>query len=227
VNNPRVRLRQSSPIYHLLAELGSIQSYPAQHALTQNQRSPSVFFVLSGKLVSESISTNGRQLAITTFEAGDLVGLEFIAGAQVSSDSCIPLVALEDSEVVRIEARDLETLLRRRPDFCYEALRVVLRQFAGNIQRLHQLMCFSLGQRLAILLLEHAKEEGIALLQGATVRLPMSQKQLAETTCATREAVNRELHKWIGLGVIRMNGPILTILNVDKLNKLAAGANVM
>lgn len=88
-------------------------------------------------------------------------------------------------------------------------------------------MCFSLGQRLAILLLEHAREEGIALLQGATLRLPMSQKLLAETTCATREAVNRELHKWISLGVIRMNGPNLTILNVDKLNRLATGANVI
>jgi CRP-like cAMP-binding protein len=227
VSNSRVRLRQSSPIYPLLSELGSIQSYAAQRALTQNQKTPSIFFVLSGKLVSETISANGRQLAITTFEAGDLVGLELIAGAQIASDLYAPIVALEDSEVVRIEARNLETLLRRRPDFCYEALRVVLRQFAGNIQRLHQLICFSLGQRLAILLLEHAKEERIALLEGATLRLPMSQKMLAETTCATREAVNRELHKWIDRGVIRMNGPTLTILSADKLNELATGADVM
>jgi CRP-like cAMP-binding protein len=223
LTNSGIRLRQSSPIHDLLLELGCIQSYPAQHALLQNRGSPSIFFVVSGKLVSESISASGRQLAINTFEAGDLVGLELLAETQIASDSYARLVAIEDSEVVRIETRDLETLLQRRPDFCYEALRVVLRQFAGNVQRLRQLMCYSLGQRLAILLLAHAKEEGIALLQGANLRLPMSQKLLAETTGASREAVNRELHKWASLGVIRMNNPTLTILNVDKLIKLATG----
>src|SRR5262249_23500496 len=99
-------------------------------------------------------------------------------------------------------------------------------QLAGNVQRLRQLMCFSLGQRLAILLLRHAKREGVTLVQGTNLRLPMSQKMLAETAGATREAVNRELHKWVSLGVVRLSGPNLTVLNVDGLNKLAAGANI-
>jgi len=223
LNNSRTE-QQSNQIQLVFSKLGRTQSYPAQHELLQHRMSPCVFFVVSGKLVSECTSANGRQLAITTFETGDLVGLEALVGAQLNSDSHASLVAVEDTKVIRIDVRALETLLRCRSDLCYEAMKLVLQQLAGNVQRLRQLMCFSLGQRLAILLLRHAKHEGITLLQGASLRLPMSQKMLAETTGATREAVNRELHKWVSLGVVRLNGSNLTILNVDKLNRLAAGA---
>jgi CRP/FNR family transcriptional regulator, cyclic AMP receptor protein len=160
-------------------------------------------------------------LGISTFESGDLVGLPIL----VEVNSVTRLIAIEETKVARIQVRDLLALLLSRPDFCYYTLRVALSQLTAKIEQLRDLMCFSLGQRLAMLLLDHAEDQEVR--QGYTLTQPMSQKMIAEMLGVSREAVNRELHKWESDGIIRREGRKITILSRDKLDHLMRGCSLL
>jgi CRP/FNR family cyclic AMP-dependent transcriptional regulator len=160
-------------------------------------------------------------LGISTFESGDLVGLPIL----VEVNSVTRLIAIEETKVARIQVRDLLALLLSRPDFCYYTLRVALSQLTAKIEQLRDLMCFSLGQRLAMLLLDHAEDQEVR--QGYTFTQPMSQKMIAEMLGVSREAVNRELHKWESDGIIRREGRKITILSRDKLDHLMRGCSLL
>jgi CRP-like cAMP-binding protein len=222
ISDAKTRLRslQSAQILIALSEIGRIESYASSHELIQTPASPSVFVVISGKIVSECISPSGRELGISTFESGDLVGLQILVGAK----SVTRLIAIEETKVARIRVRELVALLLSRPDFCYYTLRAVLSQLTAKTEQLHDLMCFSLGQRLAMLLLGYAEDQEVS--QGP-LTLPMSQKMTAEMLGVSREAVNRELHKWESDGIIRREGRKISILSREKLDRLMRGCSVL
>src|SRR5262245_40612626 len=124
----RQRYSQGTQIFIALSEIGRIETYAASRELIQTPASPSVFFVISGKIILECISPSGRELGISTFESGDLVGLQILVGAK----SVTRLIAIEETKVARIQVRDLVALLLSRPDFCYYTLRVVLSQLTAK-----------------------------------------------------------------------------------------------
>jgi len=208
---------QSNQIHIALLEIGRVECYASSRELIQRSASPSVFFLISGKIVSECISPSGRELGISTFESGDLVGLPLLVGAR----SVTRLIAIEETKVARIDVRDFEALLLSRPDLCYGILRVVLCELKAKIEQLRDLMCFSLGQRLAMLLLDQAGDYEVR--SQTTLSLPMSQKMIAEMLGVSREAVNRELHKWVSDGIVRREGRKITILSREKFDYLGRG----
>jgi CRP/FNR family transcriptional regulator/CRP/FNR family cyclic AMP-dependent transcriptional regulator len=73
--------------------------------------------------------------------------------------------------------------------------------------------------RVAQRLLDLATSRGERVAEGVVIRIPLSQRMLAGMVGASRENVNRALHRFVELGYISQTRGTITVLKPDQLRR--------
>lgn len=177
----------------------------------------SLFAIRSGTFKTYTIDANGEE-QITGFHLpGDLLGFDAIASTEHQSFA----QALETAMVCEIPYDTLDQLSDSMPALKRQVLRLMSNEILSDQNMLSLLNRKNAEQRLATFIATLSirfKERG---LSSTEFRLTMTRGDIGNYIGLTVETISRLLNRFHKEGLIEVNGKLITILDLDKLNETA------
>lgn len=184
-----------------------------QRLFEQGDPSDAVYYIQKGRVRLSVLSPQGKEATLALLEAGAFVGEQSIAAAERVRTTTA--TALVQSEILRIESKEMARVLQEEPALTEVFVAFLLERNARVQADLVDQLFNSSEKRLArtLLLLAQVGKEGTQ-----EVILPkISQEVLAEMIGTTRSRVNFFMNRFRKLGFIEYNGGIkvhTSLLNV-------------
>jgi CRP-like cAMP-binding protein len=176
-----------------------------------------IFLLIEGSVKIFKTSPGGREMMLALETAPSTVAeLPLFDGGPYPAS----VRAVEAVAALFINKSDFQQVCRQYPDVALKVLAVVgrrLRQLVGVVEA----MTFgSVTQRLARLLVDTAKQAGALQFE-----LPHTHQELASRLGTVREVVSRNLARFRSMGLVRIQGHQLEILDRDGLDREAESQN--
>jgi CRP/FNR family transcriptional regulator, anaerobic regulatory protein len=177
-----------------------------------------ILVVLSGWLFCSALLEDGRRQIVSLHFRGDLLGLDGLAFARATD----AISALTDATVCVIDRMAFGALFATHPRL--GALLFAAQQVdrVTLTERLISLGRGSAKGRVAALLLWIAERLRFAdVSTDAGFTLPLTQEEIGDLTGLTAVHVNRTMRALVEQGLIARSGPMLNILNEERLIRVA------
>ena len=176
-----------------------------------------LFVIVQGMLKAQASSATGDDVVFSIMGPGEMFGeLALFCGGRRTAN----VVAIENSQLMSIDRRDLFPFLRRHPDAAIKLLEVL----ALRVQHLTSVMedttFLNLPQRLGKRLLDLASRYGKRTEDGVRIEMKINQSELGDLVATTRESINKQFRAWSEEGVASMSGGFVTILDAEKLQEI-------
>ncbi|MCP2163979.1 cAMP-binding domain of CRP or a regulatory subunit of cAMP-dependent protein kinases [Goodfellowiella coeruleoviolacea] len=175
----------------VLLAAGAVRSFPANTTLLhQGDLSSHVIILLTG-LVKVSVTTaSGYETMLALCGPGELLGeLAAVTGDPRSAS----VHTLQSTSAWLITAERFVDLLHQRPSIAVALAKDLAHRLRGSDLHRVRYGAHSVHQRLAAQLLDLAERHGVAGPSGTTIGIPLSQRELASSVGASREAAARFL----------------------------------
>lgn len=195
----KLQLLRDHPIFGaLLADgLGKLSTYAVRQTVkrgktifSKGDTTANLFGVLSGTIKITSRSTDGREGLFNLISDGSVFGeIALLDGGPRTADA----TAVTNCELIVIERRDFEVLLRERPEIAVRMMEVLCRRIRQTTAQLEDLMFLDMQARLAKALLQ-LSEKSKSSHAGRTIEL--TQRDLSEIIGISRETANKQLRLW-------------------------------
>jgi CRP-like cAMP-binding protein len=188
----------------------------------KGDRGSQIYIVSSGRLKIITTSEEGSDLMFCVADPGEVIGE---VGLLVDRPRTATVTAIQPSELIVIDRRDFERLLRSRPDFALELLTVLAERVARVSEFLEDTHFLNLPVRLAKKLCHFAGQDGKERqVDGRTeifIDLKLSQEEWGELVGTTRESINKQFRAWTKDGLIALERGRVIIRDLDTLESLA------
>jgi CRP/FNR family cyclic AMP-dependent transcriptional regulator len=186
----------------------------------QGDPGDSLFIIESGRVKIVLLSPEGAEDAIIAIlgpgmSFGELALLD---GAARSASA----IAVESSETLVLGRESFDNLLETQPRFrraILAGLATELRRLTGQVEELHFL---DLLGRLAMRIVRMAEEAAPGTRRDVRLPWPFNQSELAAMIGGARQSINRLLQGLIEDGLIRFEGDVLVIPDLDALTATAS-----
>jgi len=189
---------------------GAFLYYPGNPAL-------SVYLIESGLVRLFFCDARGREYLLNLIGPGSVVGMPLFQEDQIRM---VGASAVLSSVVLTLSIDDMRDFMKRSPHFMHN----IYREMDTGLRKLFSyargLATTSLNGRVATMLL-NLSSSGFCQSNRAELELPLSQAEMASWVGASRGRYNRALNHMQQLGVIRVNGQNITILNQQRLEQMA------
>jgi CRP/FNR family transcriptional regulator/CRP/FNR family cyclic AMP-dependent transcriptional regulator len=202
---PAVRMRSFAKDSHLFRE-----GDPGSH----------LYLVKSGQVKIVQVGAGGGEIVFAVVGPGEVLGelSLFEAEGERSADA----IALEPTECALLARDPVNAFLLAHPMLLLR----LISSLVGYIQRKDRAMAevafLDIPGRIAQRLVDLAESRGERSGEGVVIRIPLSQRTLAGMVGASRENVNRALHRFVELGYISQTRGTITVLKPDELRKRAS-----
>lgn len=197
-----------APVTETLLRKGVKRRHAGGVTLVQRgQPMTSVLVLLRGKLRSVTLSSDGREHLIRWIEPEEAIGLaSVLARLPFQTD----LITSGNCEVLAIPGDMFIEALRREPEVALAVTRLLATRLSEVFDHVAGQAQVLLPDRLQAALRHLASENGEPLNDG-TVRLRVSQQDLADAVGASRQRVNEALQEMERAGLIRRGYRQITI----------------
>jgi CRP/FNR family transcriptional regulator, cyclic AMP receptor protein len=184
-----------------------------QVVFTEGDPSDTLLVVASGRLKVLTKADDGRDHVLNLSGPGDTLGeINIVEGGPRSAS----VEALEPSVALVLDRTAVWDLVRERPAVAEQLIRAL----AAHVRRLTganaDLVFLDLPRRVAKLLLLRHRESGRAVIE-----VGLTQTEMASLLGGSRQSVNQALRDFERRGWILSEGQTITILQVDRLRRLA------
>lgn len=195
---------------------GQRVSYPAGAIIPAWEERPWGAIVLHGCMRVYVPSSDGAQITLRFMQSGDMIGAFDGTRAALARS----LQTLQDSEVLHVDAVNLQSLARTEAALAYEML-VEMTRTLRLAHRAYSIRAFgSVRLRVANAILDRAAACG-AVASGTVVA--GTQHELAIAAGTVREVVASALHALKQEGIVDVRRGRLVILDLDRLFREADG----
>jgi CRP-like cAMP-binding protein len=183
-----------------------------QVVCTAGDRGDTVIVVLSGRLKVVVRSADGSQLTLTVVQPGGVFGeLAAVDGGPRSADA----ETLEECQLLLIPQELVHDICARVP----AAALAIAQSLAAILRRLTEgasdLVFLDLPRRVAKVLLSQPRDND------GTIRLKMSQEELAHQAAGTRQSINAALRGFERRGWIEMHDRVVSVKQPTALAEFA------
>jgi CRP/FNR family transcriptional regulator, cyclic AMP receptor protein len=201
-----------------LISYARIERYQAgREIFAKGSPGQSLMGVLRGSVKISSLSDGGKEIVFTIFNAGDIFGeIAVLDGDERSADA----TAMTDCELLVVNRRDFLRVLETRADLCMILLRILCRRIRLTSEQVEDVMFRHLESRVAKALLHLAESVSLHGIQGPSVELHISQRELGNMAGGSRESVNKHLQDWQSQGLIALGKGSIMIRDVGALERL-------
>lgn len=173
----------------------------------------SLMIILAGRVKIANVTTDAREVALNFLGPGDLNGeLAALDGKPRSADA----IALEPTEALVLWRRDLIPVLERHP----QAMLGVIEALAGKVRQMSAALehaGLQMNARAANALLRLAEQHGREVADGVLIDFKLSQRDLGSYAGLSRENMNRQLGELRDMGLIRLDGAMIVIVDREGL----------
>ena len=192
--------------------------HKGEQRFNDGQPMHALYAIRSGTFKTYTVNEQGEE-QITGFHlAGDLLGFDAIANAEHPSFA----KALETSMVCEIPYNTLDTLSNSMPKLKKQILRMMSTEIRGDQEMLTLLNRKNAEQRLATFISTLSTRYHARGLSASEFRLSMTRSDIGNYIGLTVETISRLLNRFHKNGLIQVDGKLITILDIDKLNECAA-----
>lgn len=200
-----------------VAEFCHWRRYVAEQEIMREQdRTTDTFFLVQGTLRVTHYSASGREVILCNLSPGDIFGeLTAIDGLVRSAH----VVAKTDSIAASISSYDFLNLLRSNPQICLAILKRLVEQVRRLTDRVYEFSTQRVPERIQAELLRLAKVVPGQVNRGLISPVP-SDTDLANFLSTSREAVNRERGELERAGLIKKEGHVVHVLDMEKLRNM-------
>jgi len=176
-----------------------------------------LYAIRSGTFKTFTVNEQGEE-QITGFHlAGDLLGFDAIADSEHPSFA----KALETSMVCEIPYNTLDSLSNSMPKLKKQILRMMSSEIRSDQEMLTLLNRKNAEQRLATFVSTLSTRYHARGLSSREFRLTMTRSDIGNYIGLTVETISRLLNRFQKNGLIGVEGKLITILNIEELNKCA------
>lgn len=180
------------------------------------EKSDNIYLVKQGRVKLSRTSPEGREIILDILGPGEIFGELAVVGEDLRTHSA---VALDDALICIITRETFEDLLRRHPEMALRVLKLVGLRRRELEMRLEDLIFQPVANRLALTLLWQARRHGVKG-EDESVRLPLTQKDLAQLIGASREAVAEKLKEFKQAGLLKTSYRSIQLLDSKGLMRI-------
>ncbi len=173
---------------------------------------------VSGHLEISQTTSAGKRFVMGIVGEGEIAGLfRLLDDPEVGYG----YVARDETTVIHLRCADLAELLDAEPTGWRDVARIVLqRQVQAVAAGLDQIVLGGADYRVAATLQRLATLFGVRSAQGTRLKLRLSQDDLADMLCVSRQTVNKELRRLEDMSVIFCAYNTVTILDSEALHQI-------
>jgi CRP-like cAMP-binding protein len=198
---------------------GTWLQLPSGHVIfEQHEESDHVVVIWAGhaKVLSRS---DGREVVLALRGPGEIVGEMVNVGGGARSAA---VVAIERVVALKVEGTRFAEFLRQHAHASKLLTQLLVERLREADEYRLVAGSFSLGQRLARLLLQLADRYGLPTESGGIrIAIPLSQKDLAAWVGGSHRTVAREIERWRERGIVSTGRRRIVILQTEVLKRIA------
>ncbi len=167
-----------------IANRGGVRNYPANAVLvTEDDRSDTLFIILSGRVKAYGSAEDGREVVYNTQGAGEYFGEMTLDGGPRSAS----VMTLEPTSCAVVQGADVRHFLLENPDFALHVIKKLIRLARASTEHVKSLALDDVYGRVTKLLRALARdEEGVLVVPDK-----LTQQDIAERVGSSREMVSR------------------------------------
>lgn len=177
-----------------------------------------LFGVVEGRLKTFSAGADGKEVVFGLSDPGDVTGEIALLDSQPRSAT---VVALQPTELLTLDRRDLLPFLERHPKVAIRLAEIL----AERLRRLSELtedsVLLALRARLAKKLVALARTYGKSTPEGTLIDLKLPQQVLGDMVGTSRESINKQLRSWTQAGLVKSARGYITVHDLEELEALA------
>jgi CRP-like cAMP-binding protein len=201
-----------------LALHAEIRAYPEKEVIfVKGAPGTELFAILHGRVKISSFSEDGKEMIFTILESGNFFGETALLDGQNRSATC---TAIEDCQMVVVERRSFTSYLEKHPAFAIHLLSLLSQRLRKKDEQMEEISFFQLPVRLARKLLALAEEHGDVVGSKIEIAMNISQHELANMVCVSRESVNKQLSLWVRDGLISLSPRLIVIEDSGRLHQI-------
>jgi CRP/FNR family transcriptional regulator len=185
----------------------------------QGEPGESLMVVLEGRLKVVKTTADAKEVVLAFLGAGDIIGEMAVLDGHPRSAG---VIAMEPVEGVNIYRRDLIHILKRHPDALLGLLAAVCRRLRTTIS-LIETYSLQTESRVAAAVFRLAQSHGRTSGKELIIEARVTQSDLGNHLGLTRETVSRTLGDLRSMGLLKLQGQKIVIVDVDGLKLLAGG----
>ena len=198
-----------------LASHAVIREIPEKEVIfVKGDMGTELFAILNGRVKVSSFSSDGKEIIFTILDSGNFFGETALLDGLDRSATC---TAIEDCQMIVITRDVFTSYLENHPSLAIHLLSLLSQRLRRKDEQLQDIYFYQLPSRLARKLLALAEEHGDVVGSKIHIAMNISQNELANMVCVSRESVNKQLSQWIKDGLISLSSKLITIEDKDRL----------
>ena len=179
--------------------------------------SRNVYLLKRGRVKIANTAPSGKEVTFDILEPGEVFGeLDAMEDAPRSTSA----EALDDALICVIPRKDFDQYLAMHPNVTIKLTKLIGLRIRKIQSRVEDLVFRDVPARLAHLLSELGKTEGVADKQGIRLKVKLTHQEMANLIGCSRETVSTTIGQFRDDGLIQMDGRTITIVNEKGLSKL-------
>lgn len=191
---------------------------PGQCVFYEGHLPLGVYVLCQGKVKLTRLTRNGNQRLVAIVEPGHLLEKQAFQEQAVHQVTC---EALESSQVCLFDRSGFLNMLKGNGKLAVKLVQVLSKEMS-QVSLVADRFAFSPAKgRLAGLLLDLHERFGEAVPEGTRLNLNLKREDLAQMAAVTVETVVRLLHVFQNSGFITLHGREITIVQPERLRKIA------
>ncbi len=179
--------------------------------------SNNVYLLKQGRVKIANTASSGKEVTFEILEPGEVFGeLDVLEDSPRSTSA----EALDDALICVIPRKDFDRYLAMHPNVTVKLTKLIGLRLKKIQSRVEDLVFRDVPARLAHLLLELCRSDGVAEGSGIRLRAKLTHQEMANLIGCSRETVSTILGQFRDDGLIRMDGRTLIIVNEKGLSSL-------
>lgn len=185
---------------------------------TPEEESEKLFMLKEGRVRLYTVAPDGRELTLAMVDAGQVFGEMSLTSQRLRGAYA---EAMEPVLVCAMNRRQLEELVRRKPEVGIRLISILSERLALYESRLEDIGLKEVPARLASLILRLTDSEGVMTWTGVRIPNRYTHEQLAAMIGAKRETVTRAFGQLQELGAVELRRRRIHIKDQDALERAA------
>ena len=178
-----------------------------------------LYVIRRGQVKISRMGRGGTEAVYAILMPGDSFGeIALLSGDEARTADA---QAMELTECVSVAKDPLLAFIDQHPVMSRHLMRALARYVQQVDESLAEIAFLDIAGRVARKLLDLSASHGSTTPEGIRIEVRLSQRTLASMVSASRENVNRALHRFTARGDIRQDRGVITILKPAELRKRA------
>ncbi len=179
--------------------------------------SSNVYLLKKGRVKIANTASSGKEVTFDILDPGEIFGeLDVLEDAPRSTSA----ETLDDALICVIPRKDFDQYLAMHPTVMFKLTKLIGLRLKKIQSRVEDLVFRDVPARLAHLLVELSKTEGVAEKQGIRLKVKLTHQEMANLIGCSRETVSSTLGQFRDEGLLQLDGRTMTILDIKGLSRL-------